>query len=299
MVRRAVIALLVGAGVAAAASAPADAAIVSLDFEIATTLTVRDADGAADDLHVGLLADGTTYTVAGATARAGEHCAQLETTVQCPTEFGANLDVDLGGGDDNLVVGNLLVDGGRLRDSYAEIRGGDGADTIQAHGYVKGGRGNDLLRVNVPSTDIDVLDGGPGNDQLQAGSAPATLVGGGGTDTLRGGDGNDALIDVGDAGSGDTLICGGGRNLLERDPGDRLLGCRRAARSDVLALVKHRWLVLGDYTRPLLLEVNWPTNLGRTGGAISNLPTRCLGRGCHRARFSSKDVVDDEGRKTN
>jgi hypothetical protein len=42
---------------------------------------------------------------------------------------------------------------------------------------------------------------------------------------LHGGPGGDALIDLFDEGSRDTLICGGGEDIAERDRGEALLGC--------------------------------------------------------------------------
>jgi hypothetical protein len=289
MVRHAAVVLLACAGLVLGGSASAGAATVSIEQTQGPWLTIRDPDGAADNLQVGLLADGTTFTVTGATARAGAHCVRQDQVVRCATEFGAGLDIDLGGGDDQLTLD------GRLHDFLTEIHGGEGADTIQADGEIDGGPGDDLLRVNFPSTSIDVLDGGPGNDELQAAGAPATLVGGPGTDFLRGGPANDALIDVGDPGSRDTLLCGGGQNLLERDPGDLFLGCR-AARADVLTMLKHRWYVLGHYTQPVLLEADWPTDLGRQGTDYGDTNPTCRGRGCHGARFTRKDVIAPDER---
>jgi Ca2+-binding RTX toxin-like protein len=75
------------------------------------------------------------------------------------------------------------------------------------------------------------IDGGAGDDYLQAGGGPATLLGGDGKDTLIGGRCNDILIgglgkDVLIGGSGDDILDGGaGNDVLYGGRGnDALLG---------------------------------------------------------------------------
>jgi Ca2+-binding RTX toxin-like protein len=75
------------------------------------------------------------------------------------------------------------------------------------------------------------IDGGAGDDYLQAGGGPATLIGGDGNDKLIGGRGNDILIgglgnDILLGGSGDDILDGGDGNdlLLGGRGSDKLYG---------------------------------------------------------------------------
>ena len=196
-----------------------------------STLTITGEGTEADDLQVSSADGFTTLVVTGPTARAGEGCRQGSAEVRCPLAAtlapylrNTTLDVNLGAGDDRLLVGPEYA--ARSLDSgiESEISGGDGADTVTAQGRISGGRGNDVLRINARSA-ADELDGGAGDDQLFAGGDPAVLIGGTGKDALQGGPGGDALIDLFDAGSRDTLICGGGEDIAEGDRGDALRGC--------------------------------------------------------------------------
>ncbi|GCD99132.1 calcium-binding protein [Embleya hyalina] len=131
-----------------------------------------------------------------------------------------------GDGDDDILVSDLPGTAPR------EIFGGAGTDRVDFT-YVTapvsvtldnvrddGPRGNTTINVH---TDVEQVDGSPGDDAI-SGSAVANvlrggggndlLIGGGGNDTLEGGDGNDRL--KGGAGF-DTLI--GGTGVDECDVG--------------------------------------------------------------------------------
>jgi hypothetical protein len=273
---------------ALALAGPADAATVATDQ---SSLTIVDSSGQPDDLRLGVLGDGTTFTVTGTTAQAGAGCSQHPGLVVCPSEFATSLDLDLGAGDDRLVV-----DVSGLREEIPETRvaGGEGDDTLVAHGLLLGGPGDDMLRINQPSDQGDELDGDAGNDELFAGSKAATLVGGPGTDVLHGGPGNDSLIDTTDRGSRDTIGCGGGRNQVERDAGDKLVGCSRH-RVTVLALVKYFWTVWpGGFTQPVTLMLTplpGEAKLDEATQDVGSWTASCRGKACHRARFSEKRVA--------
>jgi hypothetical protein len=281
------------------AAAPARAASVALttDRSGIATLTVVGEGIEVDDLRVDWAGDGSSVSVTGATARAGAGCAQDAATVRCalpartdPLKVAPQIDVRLGAGDDRLVLS------GEFAGTGSDVDGGDGADVLTAQGNVSGGAGNDVLRINKPSETLeDELDGGPGDDRLFANSEPAFLLGGPGADVLHGGPGNDALIDVGDRGSRDTIDCGGGGDVVERDRGDRVRHCRVAS-YDALALLNHHWAVYrGGLTVPTRLRLTTP-DVGVLGSADEAVVTVvCRGAACRGARFSGRFVgTDDE-----
>jgi Ca2+-binding RTX toxin-like protein len=263
----------------------APAATVALAPDNGLTLTVVDTQNVPDDLRISRLTDGKTFAVSGETAQAGTGCHQDATTVLCPTSNGlANIAIQVAGGDDHV-----FIDPSAYSENYVELIGGSGNDTLEGEGQIEGGTGDDVLRLTGASPDIDVLDGGPGNDQIQASDTPATLIGGPGTDDLRGGAGNDALIDVGDRGGHDQLHCGGGKNLLERDADDRLVGCNDR-RVDVLAQLRHKWFVKDGFTLPLKLVLSRLPALGQAHTEIASPIVSCRGAACGHAKFGGKDT---------
>ncbi len=113
----------------------------------------------------------------------------------------------------------------------ADIRGGQGNDTIfgsSVDDTLFGGKGDDILEGRDGNdklqggTGNDTLDGGDGNDSLRGRGGRDELNGGDGDDTLKGGKLRDSLF----GGSGNDLILGGtGRDILQGDAGrDILLG---------------------------------------------------------------------------
>jgi VCBS repeat-containing protein len=120
------------------------------------------------------------------------------------------------------------------------ILGNDGVDTVTLRGLdsvgggamvvVDGGTGNDRLDASKATFDVallgdagnDVLTGGSGNDLLSGGIGDDVLGGGLGNDTLLGGDGLDKL----DGGWGNDALAGGNGNdyLLGGDGNDTLEG---------------------------------------------------------------------------
>src|SRR2546427_4563801 len=98
------------------------------------------------------------------------------------------------------------------------IDGGTGNDFLEAsigNDIIRGGEGDDIL---LGENGNDELDGGPGNDLLQGDDTLFGFVGGSvpGNDTLFGGDGNDTLNGAG----GDDLLDGGaGDDFLSGDGG--------------------------------------------------------------------------------
>ncbi|NUQ63376.1 MAG: tandem-95 repeat protein, partial [Pirellulales bacterium] len=89
---------------------------------------------------------------------------------------------------------------------------------------VDGGAGNDTIDASAASFNI-TLFGGDGKDALKSGSGSDTLYGGAGDDTLSAGDGNDYLSGDGGndkmyGGNGDDVLMGGpGNDLLDGGPG--------------------------------------------------------------------------------
>jgi Ca2+-binding RTX toxin-like protein len=139
-------------------------------------------------------------------------------TVNDDTIFGLGGNDTLRGGlgDDNLIGG----DGDDVLDDYS-TSGSVGGDDI-----LNGGLGNDTL---FGRNGADTLNGGEGNDYIDAGEDDDVANGGNGSDTIYGYTGNDTLQgDLGDdhldAGDGDDYVNGGeGNDVLHGVTGDDAL----------------------------------------------------------------------------
>jgi Ca2+-binding RTX toxin-like protein len=130
-------------------------------------------------------------------------------TIHCPVAGTAGFEIDLKDGDDELVLGeNILdeldVEGGGGDD---DIEGGEDGDDLEGEG------GRDVLDGNEGPDD---REGGPGNDRLLASPGNDRQFGGGGNDFLGGGPGKD--IQNGGAGR-DRLFGNGGRDRQNGGPG--------------------------------------------------------------------------------
>ena len=85
----------------------------------------------------------------------------------------------------------------------------------EVHSFrVKSGRGDDIVQVAANVNLPGLIDGGGGNDALQAGMGSDTLRGGTGADVLEGGGGNDQLdggkgVDFLSGATGTNTIAGG------------------------------------------------------------------------------------------
>lgn len=109
--------------------------------------------------------------------------------VQCPRSLEARITLDAGDLDDRIT---------KTMTAPAVLSGGAGNDTINTTGTV--------------GADLDVLVGGPGNDNLTGGNLGNAFFGGSGTDTMNGGAGSDHF----DGGPGDDRMLGGdGGDTLE------------------------------------------------------------------------------------
>ncbi len=132
-------------------------------------------------------------------------------TIHCPVELVTSFDIQFGDGDDELIVGedvleffdvegeggNDDLEGGDGKD---HLDGGPGKDRLNGKGGNddrEGGPGNDFLAAS-PGNDKqnggggnDKVYGGPGNDKQKGGPGKDKLVGGGGNDKQNGGGGND------------------------------------------------------------------------------------------------------------
>lgn len=149
---------------------------------------------------------------------------------------------DLGDENDTIEISStnvpMIVNGGPGNDT---INGGGGDDDIDGdtgNDIIRGGRGNDRLRGGtgddqlfgerdddtlIGFTGNDLLDGDGQNDILDGGLGADTLIGGGGIDTFDGGAGDDT-IDAQD-GNNENIQCGGGKDKVTKDPGDRTKRC--------------------------------------------------------------------------
>ncbi|MDR9404692.1 MAG: hypothetical protein RI580_14775 [Halothece sp. Uz-M2-17] len=108
------------------------------------------------------------------------------------TPEGTGASVELGGGDDSY--NGTPADEENSEIQNRDVDGGDGNDTIQAGGQeaanFSGGTGDDLI---VGGRFADTLTGDAGDDTIQGGSGDDTIKGGEGADTLTGGPGADVF----------------------------------------------------------------------------------------------------------
>jgi Ca2+-binding RTX toxin-like protein len=123
-------------------------------------------------------------------------------TIHCPVQGVFAFDIDMGAGDDTVVIGPnitivLVIEGDAGND---DLEGGDGNDDVEGdegRDVVDGGLGN------------DEREGGPGNDRLLPSPGNDRQFGNGGNDFISGGAGADRQN--GGAGA-DRLIGGAGRD---------------------------------------------------------------------------------------
>ncbi|MDQ2700370.1 MAG: hypothetical protein M3Y23_03470, partial [Actinomycetota bacterium] len=138
--------------------------------------------------------------------------------------------VNLGPGNDRAKVrsGDIVAGAGHDRVEVSSgwgitVRGGKGNDRLRVNGertVVHGDAGNDHIRNDSERTAGSEYFGGPGRDRIVGGDGPETLRGGPGSDFLSGGGGPDTLF--GDRGR-DRLLGGTGSDRLVGGPGrDRL-----------------------------------------------------------------------------
>lgn len=111
------------------------------------------------------------------------------------------------------------------------VDGGDGDDYLQAGGgptELRGNGGNDTLRLG---SGFGIARGGAGNDTLYGGSGHTSLFGDDGNDRLHAGFGNAHKWNVLMGGAGDdTLFAGSGDNYLHGEDGDdQLVGYDRTS----------------------------------------------------------------------
>ncbi len=189
-------ALLAALAAPAAASAASVQVVASGDPRL-VTVTVLVTGAGAERNRVDVAAAGGAIEVrdAGAPLTAGSGCTPAGAVVRCGPSGGRSgfdaLSVDLGRGDDHLLLGDLA-----------------GLVTIGGIG-VLGGPGDDLLVGG--GARLESLAGGPGRDELRGGDGDDTLRGDAGRDVLRGGAGEDELV----GGTGRDVLDGGlGRDVV-------------------------------------------------------------------------------------
>jgi len=175
--------------------------VADLRIDNAETVIVNGGDG-ADNLDAG---SATFSSLAGTVAANDVHAAAAP--------YSANLTLNGGAGDDNLVSG----------DGNDNFQGGPGADsvdysfastgvTVDLQAGTGTGMGTDTL------SDVQNATGGDFNDMITGSSLDNTLLGGDGNDTLAGAGGNDTVdgqlgddtIDEGTAANGADFLSGGG-----------------------------------------------------------------------------------------
>ena len=193
--------------VALAGLVPAGASAATVAREADGTLVYKASAGAVEN-HVGVQGSDddstiTFYTSSGDPMNAPAGCTPSDLyggdVVTCTTP--AAVRVELGPGDDDAYV----TDGIPVP---VTIRGGTGADWLEA------------------ADEAGVLEGGTGEDKLVGGEGDDALRGGDGNDTIEGNDGGDRI----DAGAGDDLLAPDGyehanADVVDGGPGfDRIEG---------------------------------------------------------------------------
>jgi Ca2+-binding RTX toxin-like protein len=123
----------------------------------------------------------------------------------------------------SLGINKIVINGGSRADTITidqtlrpfaiatKIDGGNGNDTINAgdeNDTIDGGNGNDIISAG---NGDNIVRGGNGNDSLTAGTGNDRINGGNGNDSISAGDGND------------TLLGGNGNDLLDAGAGDDLV----------------------------------------------------------------------------
>lgn len=117
------------------------------------------------------------------------------------------------------------------------------------------GGGNDEAEVDQEVLLPATLDGGSGNDSLQAGGGESTLIGGLGNDRLEGGTGADLLLggegdDELDGNDGDDILIGGiGKDDLDGGDGeDILIGGSVTLSTSALESIRNGWSSTASFT---------------------------------------------------
>ncbi|VVE67449.1 Bifunctional hemolysin/adenylate cyclase [Pandoraea anapnoica] len=197
--------------------------------------------------------NGSTFTPSGSgtivqTDAGGDARARPGSAYVAGDEAGETIDVaqkgvsnGVGGkGNDVLKgdAGNNWLAGGAGAD---RLEGGDGDDVLLIDAddvFVNGGSGTDIVHVvgergvmlDLAQSEVEIVQGGRGNDVLVGGGRSSVFISGGaGDDIIVGGAGNDALSgddgdDVIDGGSGNDVIRGHrGRDRLHGGAGDDYL----------------------------------------------------------------------------
>jgi RTX calcium-binding nonapeptide repeat (4 copies) len=201
--------------------APAAASATTVSYANGT-ITVKAAAGEKNTITVNEGDGSYQITEASAPIEPGPGCDKAPGTsrVGCPATGTVALGVDLGDGDDSLIVSVGIP---------ADILGGAGNDTVTGgfgDDIIRGDDGDDSLSGNAGN---DTLEGAGGADNLDGGAGADSVTGNDGNDGLTGGDGDDTLIG---ADGDDALTAGSGNDRLEAGKGADSLDA--GAGSDVL-----------------------------------------------------------------
>jgi Ca2+-binding RTX toxin-like protein len=203
---------LLAATLTCTALVPAAAHAGTLSYE-GDTLVLRAASGEANDVTLSgeepgrvSISDGSGHTFPA------DRCTQLDPQYAIHCDVPAAVRIQLGDGNDRLVVNHTAPSGLAVTGM-----GEDGRDELKAiAGQTKiafdGGADNDILRSEEGG---DILRGGSGDDELAGNGGADVLEGGDGGDKLTGDGCGDIAADVLDGGTGyDTLTdwgdCGPG-----------------------------------------------------------------------------------------
>lgn len=165
----------------------------------------------------------------------------------------------------DLTAGQLteVSTGRRLSwDSFNVFRGGSGRDSFvnvrsSTPLLLDGGAGDDLLDAWLAARDVTLL-GGSGNDELRGGAGADRLEGGDGDDTLVGGNGNDTLL--GQAGNDVLEDVAGNNTFAGGDGADalRVFGTFSLVNTALLNNLGDMEILIGGGEADLLVGTNLP-----------------------------------------
>jgi Ca2+-binding RTX toxin-like protein len=211
------------------------ASVVTDPDDVVRLWVTSDPNDGANDVAISSTPGGFRFIVGDVAITAGAGCLPVDSArVSCDAAGVRVVQVELGAGDDRLVIGDLVYPAEPSPPGEAPVIGvGDtGRDTLiggAGRDQLRGGPGDDPLIAGEGGNDelsgsdgADVLDGGPDSEtSISGGSGVDTVLGGAGDDrAMTGGAGNDTL----DGGDGDDDAEGdAGEDTVNGGPGaDRL-----------------------------------------------------------------------------
>lgn len=172
-----------------------------------STLTFVAGPGEANTVSIAYDASLASYKITDTTAATtgGPGCGAIEHEINCDGVAVKSIVINLRDGNDRWLGGDISL--------VPSVDGGPGDDELSGLGILNGGDGNDTLQALDVGSALngddgnDLLIGGQGDDTLDGGAGDDLLIGNDGTDKFVGGPGLDRVDASGDGGK--TVDCQG------------------------------------------------------------------------------------------